>query len=140
MQLANSNLPVSINNNTSRAIFYSLNNNNNLKKHGGSVQSYSGGGAYNILERDSKNIYQLSDTIEEEATDYALNSGMNSINRPNLRSSCNKSQFSYRQFKATENSHLLVTEGGNNACHALIEAEGPLRSTCTFPGLARQSD
>ena len=76
MQLANSNLPVSINNNTSRAIFYSLNNNNNLKKHGGSVESYGGGGAYNI---------------EEEATDNALNSGMNSINRPNLRSSCNKS-------------------------------------------------
>ena len=91
MQLSNSNVPVSINNNTSRTIFYSLNNNNNLKKHGGSVESYGGGGAYNILERDSKKVYQLSDTIEEEATDYALNSGMNSINRPNLRSSCNKS-------------------------------------------------
>ena len=91
MQLSNSNVPVSINNNTSRTIFYSLNNNNNLKKHGGSVESYGDGGAYNILERDSKNIYHLSDTIEEEATDYALNSGMNSINRPNLRSSCNKS-------------------------------------------------
>jgi hypothetical protein len=43
------------------------------------------------LERDSKNIYQLSDTIEEEATEQALLSGINSINRADPRSSGNKS-------------------------------------------------